>query len=96
MSMGMNLEEAMKTIKFQNGYIMQLSKEKCALQAKIDSLMLEYCPDEMTKEQIENYKDCCSQSNIVYVTNDTFNTVLDTIESPPSPTKELVELLSRK
>ena len=27
-----------------------------AKQAKIDSLMLEYCPDEMTKEQIENWE----------------------------------------
>ena len=26
------------------------------LQAKIDALMLEYCPDEMTPEQIENWK----------------------------------------
>ena len=26
-----------------------------ALQCKIDNLMLEYCPDEMTKEQIENW-----------------------------------------
>lgn len=26
------------------------------LQAKIDALMLEYCPDEMTTEQIENWK----------------------------------------
>ena len=25
------------------------------LQAKIDMLMLEYCPDEMTPEQIENW-----------------------------------------
>ena len=24
-------------------------------QAKIDSLMLEYCPDEMTKEQMDNW-----------------------------------------
>lgn len=27
-----------------------------ALQARIDELMLEYCPDEMTPEQIENWK----------------------------------------
>lgn len=26
------------------------------LQARIDELMLEYCPDEMTPEQIENWK----------------------------------------
>jgi hypothetical protein len=27
-----------------------------SLQAKLDALMLEYCPDEMTKEQIETWK----------------------------------------
>jgi len=27
-----------------------------AKQAQIDSLMLEYCPDEMTKEQIEEWE----------------------------------------
>ena len=27
-----------------------------AMQAKIDALMLEYCPDEMTPEQIDNWK----------------------------------------
>lgn len=46
-----------ETIKFQNEYIMQLSKEKCALQAKIDALMLEFCPEEMTKEQIESLEE---------------------------------------
>ena len=55
MSVDMTLEEARKTIKFQNEYIAQLSKEKCALQAKIDSLMLEFCPKEMTQEQIERW-----------------------------------------
>ena len=55
MSIGMNLEEAMKIIKFQNEYIVQLSKEKCALQAKIDALMLEFCPEEMTQEQIRRW-----------------------------------------
>ena len=28
-----------------------------ALQAKVDSLMLEYCPDEMTKEQLDEWAD---------------------------------------
>lgn len=27
-----------------------------ALQAQIDSLMLEYCPEEMTAEQLENWR----------------------------------------
>lgn len=30
--------------------------ETDALQAKIDALMLEYCPDEMTEEQLEEYE----------------------------------------
>lgn len=30
-------------------------EDLAAAQAKIDSLMLEYCPDEMTPEQIENW-----------------------------------------
>ena len=33
----------------------QLCTALAAAQAKIDSLMLEYCPDEMTPEQIENW-----------------------------------------
>lgn len=68
MSIGMTLEEAMKIIKFQNEYIMQLSKEKCALQAKIDSLMLEYCPEEMTQEQVERWEE--NQVVSTYATND--------------------------
>jgi predicted RNase H-like nuclease (RuvC/YqgF family) len=34
----------------------ELEKKLQEAQAKIDSLMLEYCPDEMTPEQIENWK----------------------------------------
>jgi hypothetical protein len=34
----------------------QLQREVNAKQAHIDRLMLEYCPDEMTPEQIENWK----------------------------------------
>lgn len=31
--------------------------EKCGeLQAKIDALMLEFCPDDMTKEQLANWE----------------------------------------
>lgn len=29
-----------------------------AAQAKIDAIMLEYCPDEMTPEQLENWGKC--------------------------------------
>lgn len=32
-----------------------LVKDNEAKQAKIDRLMLEYCPDEMTEEQIQNW-----------------------------------------
>ena len=32
-----------------------VNKDNDALQAKIDALMLEYCPGEMTPEQIENW-----------------------------------------
>ena len=60
MSTGMSLKEATDTIKWQNEYIVQISKEKCELQAKIDSLMLEYCPDEMTQDQIERWEECQS------------------------------------
>lgn len=34
----------------------EAAKELGALQAKIDDLMLEYCPKDMTPEQIENWK----------------------------------------
>lgn len=57
MSTSMSLEEALEIIKFQNEYIIKLSKEKCALQAKIDALMLEFCSEEMTPEQIERWEE---------------------------------------
>lgn len=31
-------------------------KKRDALQAKVDELMLEYCPDEMTEEQLRNWE----------------------------------------
>ena len=33
-----------------------LQQELLASSAKVDALMLEYCPEEMTKEQILNYE----------------------------------------
>jgi hypothetical protein len=39
-----------------NETVTQLCKEKNALQDKIDQLMIEFCPEEMTQEQIENWK----------------------------------------
>jgi hypothetical protein len=35
--------------------IKQLEQQLAAKQAKIDELMLEYCPDEMTDEQLAEY-----------------------------------------
>ena len=35
--------------------IEELERERDALQSKIDELMLEHCPYEMTQEQINNY-----------------------------------------
>jgi hypothetical protein len=31
--------------------------ERDALQARIDALMLEYCPEEMTEEQLKTWKE---------------------------------------
>lgn len=81
MSIGMSIEEVMNTIKFQNEYIMQLSKEKCALQAKIDSLMLEFCPEEMTKEQIERWGENQVVSN--YSTEDVIEKIIEDPIVPP-------------
>lgn len=39
-----------------NNDIIEFHKQKNALQYKIDQLMLEYCPEEMTAEQIENWE----------------------------------------
>lgn len=55
MSSTFNPRQYTDIIASQNLIITQLSKEKCALQAKIDSLMLEFCPEEMTPEQIERW-----------------------------------------
>lgn len=35
--------------------VLRLHTENQARQAKIDALMLEYCPDEMTPEQLEEW-----------------------------------------
>lgn len=52
----MNQDKFLQIIELHHQAIMKLCKEKNALQAKIDSLMLEFCSEEMTKEQIENWK----------------------------------------
>lgn len=41
-----NIEDIIKDFRKENEY----------LQSKIDELMLEYCPDEMTEEQLNNWK----------------------------------------
>lgn len=38
-----------------NETIVELAKRNYALQAKIDALMLEFCSEEMTQEQIERW-----------------------------------------
>ena len=38
-----------------NEAVIDLAKRNCALQAKIDSLMLEFCSEEMTQDQIERW-----------------------------------------
>lgn len=43
------------TVLSEFAYRIEMLQQINALQAQIDSLMLEYCPDEMTKEQFENW-----------------------------------------
>lgn len=51
-----------------NETIVDLAKRNCVLQAKIDSLMLEFCPEEMAQEQIERWEENQVVSN--YSTKD--------------------------
>ena len=43
------------TIDLLEKYVVELKQCEAGLQAKTDALMLEYCPDEMTEEQLENW-----------------------------------------
>lgn len=43
--------------------LLELALEYNALQSKLDSVMLEYCPEEMTQEQLEQYEK--SQTRII-------------------------------
>ena len=54
-----------------NKDIVDLTKRNCALQAKIDSLMLEFCPEDMTPEQMERWKE--NQVVSTYSTKDNIN-----------------------
>lgn len=51
------IEALKETIQDQAHVINELSAKKNALQAQIDALMLEYCPQDMTTEQFDNWKD---------------------------------------
>lgn len=42
--------------------ILELHQQLDAKQAEIDQLMLEFCPDEMTEEQLNNWK--CHQKAV--------------------------------
>lgn len=44
-------------VKKSNETVVELAKRNCALQAKINALMLEFCPEEMTQDQIERWEE---------------------------------------
>ena len=62
-------------IRKSNETIVDLAKRNCALQAKIDALMLEYCLEEMTQEQIE----CWEESQVVS-THSTKESINDSLQ----------------
>ena len=61
-------------VKKSNETVVDLAKRNCALQAKIDSLMLEFCSEEMTPEQIERWEE--SQVVSTYSTKESINELL--------------------
>lgn len=64
-----------------NETVIDLAKRNCALQAKIDSLMLEFCPEEMTPEQIERWGENQVVSN--YSTEDVIKKIIEDPVVPP-------------
>ncbi|QEG08832.1 hypothetical protein [Aeromonas phage 4L372XY] len=64
-----------------NETIVDLAKRNCALQAKIDNLMLEFCPKEMTQEQIERWGENQVVSN--YSTEDVIEKIIEDPIVPP-------------
>lgn len=64
-----------------NETIVDLAKRNCALQAKIDALMLEFCPEEMTQEQIERWGENQVVSN--YSTEDVIKKIIEDPVVPP-------------
>lgn len=67
--MVVELENAMHDIENMLKSIATLERELDAKQAKIDELMLEYCPDEITDEQWDEYR-----KHQVTVSDDVWNT----------------------
>lgn len=57
-----------------NKDIIELTERNCALQARIDALMLEFCPKEMTQEQIERWGE--NQVVSTHSTKDNINDLL--------------------
>ena len=51
---GRRVSDSMQVV-FDKDELLVLKRDYDALQAQIDRLMLEYCPDEMTDEQFENW-----------------------------------------
>lgn len=49
------IRELQNSVRMAVQTINELRREVGAKQARIDELMLEYCPDEMTPEQLEEY-----------------------------------------
>ena len=48
-----------RTILFYKHEVVQLMQQLAAhMQADIDQLMLKYCPEEMTEEQLNNWEKC--------------------------------------
>lgn len=44
-----------ENVDFTEVRIAEIQKKLDAIQAQIDALMFEYCPDEMTKEQVDEW-----------------------------------------
>lgn len=57
-----------------NETIIDLAKRNCALQAKIDALMLEFCHEDMTQDQLERWGE--NQVVSTHSTKDNINDLL--------------------
>ena len=61
---GLGLDNMKRSDVVNHYRIKRMEKKIASQQAKIDSLMLEYCPDEMTEEQVKNWEDSQVNSDI--------------------------------